>query len=232
MALEGWGREAQERLKSSRVLIAGAGGLALTTAMYLLAGGIGAIRLVDESRVSLADLSHQVLFRERDLGKAKATVAAHRLKESNSFVAVESHVKKLSEHNVSRLAAGCAALIDASNNPKPGPLLNLVAVKEQIPLVQAWVESMTGRLTTYWPGRGPCLECAFMETPDSLYPAWLSPLPGIMGALQALEVLNILSGMGPALIGRILTVIGHQFRFMDKLIRANPQCPICSPGSA
>jgi molybdopterin/thiamine biosynthesis adenylyltransferase len=228
MALDGWGRNAQERLKSSQVLIAGAGGLASATALYLLAGGIGAIRLVDESRVSLTDLNHQVLFRERDLGKAKATVAAQRLKEINSFVAVESHVKDLSEHNVFRLTAGCNLLIDASNNPGPGSLLNLVASREQIPLVHAWVWEMTGRLTTFWPGRGPCLACALMEAPSAIRPALLGPLPGIMGTLLALEVLRILGGMGPALLGQILTFKGDQFKFMETTLRANPLCVVCS----
>jgi molybdopterin/thiamine biosynthesis adenylyltransferase len=228
MALDGWGREAQDRLKSSHVFIAGAGGLASATALYLLAGGIGALRLVDESRVTLADLNHQVLFRERDLGKAKATIAAHRLKEINSFVTVESQVKDLSEHNVFRLTAGCDLLIDASNNPKAGHLLNLVAVREQIPLVHAWVYEMTGRLTTFWPGRGPCLACALFEPPVTIQPALLAPLPGIIGSLQALEVLRILGGIGPALRGRVLSFKGDKFIFTETLIRPNPQCLVCS----
>jgi adenylyltransferase/sulfurtransferase len=228
MALDGWGRDVQERLKSTQVLIAGAGGLASATALYLMAGGIGAIRLVDESQVNLADLNHQVLFRERDLGKAKATVAAHRLKEVNSFVTVESHVKELSEHNVFRLSAGCNVLIDASNNDGVGAFLNLVAVREQIPLVHAWVGEMTGRLTTFWPGRGPCFACALMETSTALRPALLGPLPGIMGSLQALEVLRILGWMGPALLGRVLIFKGNQFKFTEKIIRSNPQCAVCS----
>jgi molybdopterin/thiamine biosynthesis adenylyltransferase len=228
MTLDGWGREAQERLKSSQILIAGAGGLASATALYLLAAGLGAIRLVDDSRVSLADLNQQVLFRERDLGKVKATVAEHRLKEINPFVMVESHVKKLSEYNVFRLTAGCQALIDASNNAVAGALLNLAAARHKIPLVHAWVWGMTGRLSTFWPGHGPCLACAFHETPSTILPALLGPLPGIMGALQALEVLRTLGGLGPALLGRVLIFKGDQFKFIEKTIRPNPQCPVCS----
>jgi molybdopterin/thiamine biosynthesis adenylyltransferase len=228
IALDGWGREAQERLKSSQALIAGAGGLASATALYLLAGGLGALRLVDDSRVSLADLNHQVLFRERDLGKAKATMAERRLKEINPFVTVESHVKTLSEPNVFRLAASCNVLIDASNKAGPGSLLNLVAARQQIPLVYAWVWEMTGLLTTFWPGRSPCLACGLLDTPPNHRPALLGPLPGIMGALQALEVLRILGGLGPALLGRVLIFKGDQFTFTEKTIRSNPQCPFCS----
>jgi len=193
-----------------------------------MAGGLGAIRLVDHSRVHLADLNHQVLFRERDLGKAKATTAERRLKEINPFVTVESHNKMLSEHNVFRLAASCDVLIDASNNTGAGFLLNLAAVRQQIPLVHAWVWEMTGLLTTFWPGRGPCLACASLEAPSSSRPALLGPLPGIMGALQALEVLRILGGLGPALLGRVFFFKGSQFTFTEKTIRFNPQCPVCS----
>jgi adenylyltransferase/sulfurtransferase len=231
MALNGWGREAQERLKSSKVLIAGAGGLGSATAHYLMAAGIGAIRLVDGTRVNLADLNQHFLFRERDLGKAKATVAAHRLKESNSFVVVESHVKKLSEHSAFRLATGCNILIDASNNTGVGSVLNLVASREQIPLVCGWVGEMTGYLTTFWPGRGPCLVCALLE-PPSLRPALLGPLPGIMGSLQAFEVVRILGWMGPALLGRVLLFEGNKFKFEEKFIRPNPQCPVCCSGAS
>jgi molybdopterin/thiamine biosynthesis adenylyltransferase len=231
MALNEWGREAQERLKSSKVLIAGAGGLGSATALYLVAAGIGAIRLVDGTRVNLSDLNQHLLFRERDLGKAKATVAAHRLKESNSFVVVESHVKKLSEHSVFRLATGCNILIDASNNTEVGSVLNLVATREQIPLVCGWVGEMIGYLTTFWPGRGPCLACGLLE-PPSLRPALLGPLPGIMGSLQAFEVVHILGWMEPALLGRVLLFGGNKFKFEEKFIRTNPQCPVCSSGAS
>jgi molybdopterin/thiamine biosynthesis adenylyltransferase len=228
MSLDGWGREAQERLKSSQILMAGAGGLASAAALYLLAGGLGTIRLVDDSRVSLADLSQQVLFRERDLDRPKATVAEHRLQEINPFVTVASHVKALSPYNVFRLSTGCNLLIDASNNPETGNLLNQAAVRQKIPLVQGWTCEMTGGLTTFWPGQGPCRACAGLEPPSSLRPALLGPLPGIIGTLQALEVLRILGGLEPGLLGRVLIFNGHEFKFMEKSIRTNPQCPVCS----
>jgi adenylyltransferase/sulfurtransferase len=86
---------------------------------------------------------------------------------------------------------------------------------------------MTGLLTTFWPGRGPCLACDCLETPSN-HPALLSPLPGIMGALQALEVLRLLGGLGPALLGRVLIFKGDQFTFTEKIIRSNSQCPVCA----
>jgi molybdopterin/thiamine biosynthesis adenylyltransferase len=227
LTLEGWGREAQERVKSSRVLIAGAGGLGSAAALYLLAAGVGSIFLVDESRVSLADLNHEFLFREKDLGKAKVTVAERRLKALNPFVLVESRVKNVSEHNASRLANGRHLLIDATNNAAARLLLNRAAARNRIPLVYAWVWEMNGCLATSWPGHGGCLACSFPQTSQSGEPSLLGPLKGIMGALLALEALRILGGLGPALLGRLLTFRGRFFDFTEKLLQPDPQCPVC-----
>jgi len=227
IALDGWGREAQESVKSSRVLVAGGGGLAAAVALHLLATGVGALRLVDPSRVALADLQTAIIYRERDLGKSKAAIAERRLKELNPFVLVEGHGKSISEHNIQRLAAGCNLLIDAMKNPPAGLLLNQAAVKGRLPLIHARVWGLEGFLTTFWPGEGPCLACAFPEPPPARQPSLMGPLPGIIGSLQALEALRILGGMGPALVGRMLFFKGRQFQFREETVKANPQCPVC-----
>lgn len=227
MNLEGWGREAQERVKASRILIAGAGGLGLSAALYLAAAGVGTIRLVDNSRVSLTDLSHQVLFQEKDLGKAKVAAAERRLKELSSFTLVESLVKAISPHNISSLTAGCQVLLDATNNLALGPLLNRASGKLNIPLVHAAVWDLDGRITTSWLGRGPCLTCLFLEGSPLERPSLLSPLPGILGALQALETLRILGGLAPTLLGRVLCFHGASLRFTEQTLKPNPECPNC-----
>jgi molybdopterin/thiamine biosynthesis adenylyltransferase len=233
IALEGWGRKAQERLKSSRVLIAGAGGLASSTALHLLAAGVGYLRLVDRSRVSLADLNQQTLYRECDLGKAKVAIAERRLKELNPFAQVEGQAKILTEHNACRLAAGCHLLIDATNHPVTGYFLNQAALKSRLPLLHAWVWGLDGYLTTFWPGSGPCLACAFPEASQGnrhsggSQAALLGPLPGILGALQALEALRLLGGLAPALLGRLLIFKGEGFQFTEKPVTVNPQCLVC-----
>jgi molybdopterin/thiamine biosynthesis adenylyltransferase len=227
ITLEGWGREAQERLKSSCVLIAGAGGLGCAAALHLLAGGVGSLCLADESRISLSDLSHQFLFREKDLGKAKVTVAERRLQEINPFVQVESRVKNVSEHNVSRLAAGRHLLIDVTNDAGTRFLLNKAAARSRTPLVYAWVQGMNGCLSTSWPSLGPCVACAPLEGCQPGPPALLGPLKGILGSLVALEALRILGGLGPALLGRRLLFQGRQLQITDQPIHADPHCPVC-----
>ncbi len=230
IALPGWGREAQERLKSSRVFIAGAGGVASAAALYLIAAGLGCIRLADQFRISLVDLNHQILYRDQDLNKPRAVVAESRLKEVNPFAVVESRVKPISGHNVNRLTADCQLLIDTTNQPN-GHLLNLAAARLRIPLLHARVWEMNGHLTTFWPGQGPCLACDSIclqgEERWNRKVGLMGPLPGILGSLLALEAMQILGGFHPSLLGRLLTFQGSQLRLSEKEIKANPQCSIC-----
>ncbi len=229
IALSDWGRKAQERLKASRVLIAGAGGLGTSVALHLVAAGVGNLRLVDDSRVSLADLNTTTLYRERDLGKMKAAVAERRLQEFNPFATVEGRGKSLSEQNISRLASGCALLIDTMQELPAGPVLNRVAVKHRLPLLSARIEKMDGRLTTFWPGLGPCWACARMEALPPAEAALMGPLPGFMGALLAWEALRLLGGLGPALLGRVLVFRGRWFQFREEPLGVNPHCQSCQP---
>jgi adenylyltransferase/sulfurtransferase len=228
LTLEGWDREAQERVKSSRVLIAGTGGLGSIAALYLLAGGVGTIRLVDDSRVDLSDLAHQILFRELDLGRPKAAVAERRLREVNPFAAVAGQVKRITENNASRLIAGYHLLIDATNDSGVKLLLNQAAARHGVPLVCGWAWEMDGCLTTSWPDHPPCSTCAFPGGPRVGVPALLGPLPGVLGSLLALEALRILGGLGPALLGRLLIFKGRPFRFSEKPVKPDPRCPVCS----
>ncbi len=227
IALAGWGREAQEKLKSSRVLLAGADGLGSAVALHLLAAGLGTLRLVDHTRVSLADLNTATLYREKDLGKYKSVVAERRLKELNPFGVIEAQGKTISEHNAHRLASGCHLIINAMPRGPSGDYLNLAAVRQRLPLVYAWTGDMDGLLTTFWPGQGPCLACFFPEAPLNNQPTLMGPLPGIIGGLLSLEALRILGGLGPALVGRLLVFKGRWFHFKEKTIQANPRCPVC-----
>jgi len=227
IAMEGWGREAQERVKSSKVLIAGADGLSAAFALHLLTTGVGALRIVDPNRVSLADLNANPLFRERDLGKNKAAITERRLKEINPFVTVEGQAKTINEKNVFRVAAGCHLLIETRRDPAGGYLLNQAAIRYKLPLLYAWQSGVDGSLATFWPGQGPCLTCAFPDALPAGSAALMGPLPGILGALGALEALRILGGFPAALLGRSLTFQGKFFTFKEEPLPANPVCPAC-----
>lgn len=227
IAMEGWGREAQERVKSSKVVIAGAGGLASAVALHLLTTGVGALRIVDHSRITLADLNANPLFRERDLGKSKANITERRLKELNPFVTVEGQAKTITENNIFRVAAGCHLLIETRQDQQGGYLLNQAAVRYKLPLLYAWLGEVDGALATFWPGHGPCLVCAFPESLPAQPSALMGPLPGVLGSLLALEALRLLGGLPAALLGRRLTFQGRVFTFREDQIPVNPHCPVC-----
>ncbi len=227
IAMEYWGLEAQEKLKASRVFIAGAGSLASSLAVYLITAGVGRIRLVDKTRISLESLNCQIFYREKDLGKSKATIAGKRLAEVNPFVEVDALEKNITDHNALKLTEGFDLLVDTINNYPAQMLINRASVAHQVPLVHAAVGGVKGRISTFWPGRGPCLACAFPDQPPPLPPGLLSPLTGIIGSLMSLEVLMILGEMGPALVGRMLTFDGNAFHMSERSISANPSCPSC-----
>jgi molybdopterin/thiamine biosynthesis adenylyltransferase len=229
MSLGPWDRQAQERLKSSRVFLTSAAGAAGVAAHQLLAAGLGALRLVDASRIILGDLSQQTLFRERDLGKAKAAVAEALLSEVNPFSRVECLAKSLSEANVWRLTAGCHLL--AATDARSAQLLHLPAVRHRLPLVCAFTGSTEVRVTTLWPGQGPCLACV---APDRLGPTSLSaappalaPVAALAGGLMALEALRLLGGAGPALLGRLLIFRVRDCHFSQESLPRRSLCPLC-----
>ncbi len=154
--LTDWGVDAQEKLKSSRVFIAGANGLVTAAAFSLVAAGVGHLRVVDASRVSLQDLGDQMLYRERDLNKPKVPVLRQRLQEANPFSEIEGLERKISEHNAVKIIQGADLLLVDLNEGETAAVLNRAAIKSQIPLILAWTQEMRGFIITLKPGQGLC----------------------------------------------------------------------------
>jgi len=123
--------------------------------------------------------------------------------------------------------AGCHLLIETRRDQAGGYLLNQAAIRYKLPLIYAWLGEADGSLATFWPGQGPCLACAFPEALPASATALMGPLPGILGALGALEALRVLGGFPAALLGRRLTFQGKVFTFKDAPLPANPFCPVC-----
>ena len=225
----------QARIRAARVLIVGAGGLGSPAALYLAAAGIGKLGLVDDDTVSLSNLQRQVLFRTADIGRPKVQAGAEALDALNPGVRVEAHALRLTAANVMELIAGYDIVADGSDNFATRFLLNDACFFAGKILVSAAVTEFEGQLATY---KGhlpdcPCYRCLFPEPPppgtvqSCSETGVLGAAAGVMGSLQALEVLKEAAGLGTGLSGKILTYKALSAEFRTARLPKDPACPLC-----
>jgi molybdopterin-synthase adenylyltransferase len=229
----------QLRLKSAGVLVVGAGGLGSPVLLYLAAAGVGRLGIVDDDRVDLSNLHRQVLFDTASQGRSKATAAAARLRELNPLVDVTVHDLRLEAGNAKELVAGYDLVADGSDN-----LATRLAVHDACrdlgrTLVSASVQGLDGQLSTYKSHMGsphPCLRCLLdAGTSEDALPSCaqggvLGPVAGVLGTLQAAEVVKELSGVGVSLSGTLLLYDAAEASFERIRLRRRPTCegPSCS----
>ncbi|MBZ0111048.1 MAG: molybdopterin-synthase adenylyltransferase MoeB [Thermoanaerobaculia bacterium] len=224
----------QEHLKASSVLLVGAGGLGTPLALYLAAAGVGRIGIVEFDRVEESNLHRQVLYGESDLGRPKLEVAVERLAEVNPHVEVVPHPVRLSAENALDLIESYDVVADGSDNFPTRYLVNDACVILGRPNVFGSILRFEGQLSVFAAGDGPCYRCLFPEPPPpGLVPncaegGVLGILPGIIGSLQANEVVKLLLGIGEPMIGRFLTFDALSLRFRELQLRKASECPICS----
>ncbi|UXI16739.1 hypothetical protein NH340_JMT02682 [Sarcoptes scabiei] len=204
-----FGVEGQKRLKSSSVLIVGAGGLGCPSSQYLVAAGIGRIGFVDSDRVELSNLHRQILHSEKTIGHPKTESAINRLQELNSNVKFEKHQIRFNASNAFNIIQEYDLVIDATDNPGARYLLNDVCFISQKPLISGSALRFEGQLTVYhYNKEGPCYRCLFPQPPQTVTSCAeggvMGVVPGIIGNLQALEAIKISSGMKPSYAGILL----------------------------
>ena len=234
------GGTGQAKIRKARVLIVGAGGLGSPAALYLAAAGIGAIGLVDDDVVSLSNLQRQILFRTQDVNRGKVEAGAQALKALNPGVRIESHPVRITAANAMDLIARYDIVADGSDNFATRFLLNDACFFAQKPLVSAAVTEFEGQLSTYKAfdrgGSYPCYRCLFPAPPppgttrSCSETGVLGAAAGVMGSLQALEVLKEAVGLGTGLAGKILTFKALNAEFRTARLAPDPACPLC--GSA
>ncbi|XP_060628087.2 adenylyltransferase and sulfurtransferase MOCS3 [Anolis sagrei] len=222
-------------LSACSVLVVGCGGLGCPLAQYLAAAGVGRLGLVDHDVVELSNLHRQVLHRESRLGLSKAESAASALKELNSSVECEAYTLALSSANAARLVEAYDIVADCSDNVATRYLVNDACVLAGKPLVSASALKMEGQLVVYNHEGGPCYRCLFPKPPppetitNCADGGVLGVVPGILGSLQALEVIKIASGMGTSFNRSMLLFDALEGRFRHiKLRPRNPDCAVCS----
>ena len=224
------GQEGQERLKRSRVAIAGAGGLGSPIAIYLTAAGIGRIRVIDPDEVALSNLNRQILYWEEDIGRKKVDSARAKLRRLNSAVEIETIPETITKDNVSDLVGECDVIVDGMDNLPTRYIMNRCAVEKKIPFFHGAVNGIEGRVMTIIPGETACLRCMYRgQVPQEKFPV-IGVVPAVIGSLQAAEVIKYLIGIGKLLTNRLLIYDGLKATFTEFRVSKNPVCDHC--GSA
>jgi adenylyltransferase/sulfurtransferase len=239
IVLRGVGGPGQQKLNQARVVVVGAGGLGSPVLLYLAAAGVGHLRVIDDDVVSLSNLQRQVLFTTADIGRPKAQVAAEKLAALNPHVRVEARQERLDAENAAALIAGHDVAVDACDGFATRYALSDACFRARIPLVSAGITEYSGTLTTIIAhgvdaeGRpNPTWRCLFPKAP----PADLAPpcaeagvlgaLPGVLGSLQALEVIKLITGAGEPLIGRLLLIDTETMAFNEARYGWRPDNPL------
>jgi len=225
--IEEMGQEGQGKLKRSRVVIAGAGGLGSPVAIYLTAVGIGMIRVIDRDQVVLSNLNRQILHWEEDIGRKKVDSAKAKLRNLNSGVEIEAIAETITEGNVSQLVAGCDVIVDAMDNLPTRHILNRCAIEKNVPFVHGAVNGFGGRVMTIIPGQTACLRCMYRgPVPQEKFPV-VGVAPAVIGSIQAAEVIKYLVGIGKLLTNRLLIYDGLKAAFSEFTVNKNPNCDHC-----
>ncbi|RLI12475.1 adenylyltransferase [Candidatus Bathyarchaeota archaeon] len=228
LSIRGFGVKGQKKLKNSKVVVVGVGGLGCLSSLYLAAAGVGRIVLVDKGRFTLKNLNRQVLCWQKDIGRFKAEVAKEKLEEFNPEIKVETVIEEITEESVQEIIGKTDVVVDGMDNWKTRFIVNKYCVKQHIPFVHAGVSEMHGQITTIMPGEGPCLRCIFPRNPPEVenIPI-LGATPAFFAALQVIETVKLITGFGEPLVGRMLFVDGREMAVEIVKMKRNANCPVC-----
>ena len=225
--------EGQLKLKQASVLLVGTGGLGAPLGLYLAAAGVGRLGLVDFDVVDFTNLQRQVTFSTSDVGRSKLEAAKERLSTLNPGVRFDTYETRLTSDNALDILRGYDIVVDGTDNFPTRYLVNDACVLLGKPNVYGSIFRFEGQATVFgYPG-GPCYRCLYPEPPPAgLVPSCaeggvLGVLPGIVGAIQALETIKLILGRGDALVGRLLLFDALAMRFRELKLKRNPECPVC-----
>ncbi|WP_026608777.1 HesA/MoeB/ThiF family protein [Methylocaldum szegediense] len=225
--------EGQEKLLNSRALIIGLGGLGSPAAMYLAAAGVGNLVLNDYDVVDLSNLQRQIAHSTENVGEAKTASARKTLERLNPDVRVTEITDRLDGSQLEEAVAQADVVLDCSDNFVTRFAVNTACVKNRTPLISGAVIRFEGQLAVFTPGieNSPCYNCLYAnhgELAESCAQSGiLAPLPGIIGSLQALEAIKVLTGVGETLRGRLLLFDALRMEWHQMILKRNPKCPTC-----
>jgi len=227
------GMEGQRRLKAARVLCVGAGGLGSPLALYLTAAGIGTLGLVDFDVVDASNLQRQIIHSTKDIGRKKLDSAVEKLTALNPAIRIVKHETMLTSANALEILKDYDIVTDGTDNFPTRYLVNDACVLTGKPNVYGAVFRFEGQASVFATEQGPCYRCVYPEpptpgqAPNCAESGVLGILPGLVGMIQATEVIKLILGKGESLIGRLLLIDVLAMRFRELQLRKNPECPVC-----
>ncbi|MFZ0689468.1 MAG: molybdopterin-synthase adenylyltransferase MoeB [Acidobacteriaceae bacterium] len=227
------GMEGQQKLKAAKVLCVGTGGLGSPLAFYLAAAGIGTLGLVDFDVVDASNLQRQIIHSTKDVGRPKIDSTAEKLTALNPFLNVVKHETMLTSQNALEIIRDYDIVADGTDNFPTRYLVNDACVLTGKPNAYGSIFRFEGQASVFATEQGPCYRCLYPEPPPpGLVPSCaeggvLGILPGLVGIIQATEVIKFILGKGEPLIGRLLLVNALDMRFRELKLRKNPDCPVC-----
>jgi sulfur-carrier protein adenylyltransferase/sulfurtransferase len=227
------GMEGQRKLKAAKVLCVGTGGLGSPLAFYLAAAGIGTLGLVDFDVVDASNLQRQIIHSTKDVGRPKLDSAAEKLQALNPFLNIVKHETMLTSRNALEIIRQYDVVADGTDNFPTRYLVNDACVLTGKPNAYGSIFRFEGQASVFATEEGPCYRCLYPEPPPpGLVPSCaeggvLGILPGLVGVIQATEVIKLILGKGEPLVGRLLLVNSLDMRFRELKLRKNPDCPVC-----
>ena len=226
------GSAGQRKLKAAKVLLIGAGGLGSPASLYLAAAGVGTLGLVDFDVVDVSNLQRQILHSTSWIGKSKIESGKSRIGDLNPLVQVIGHEEPLTSENAMRVFEPYDIIVNGCDNFPTRYLANDAAVLLNKPLVDGSIFRFEGQATVYMPGQG-CYRCLYpAPPPPGAVPSCaeagvLGVLPGMIGVIQAIEVVKLILGIGDSLQGRLLLFDALEMKFREVRVRRDPECPVC-----
>lgn len=233
------GGPGQKKLKQARVLVIGAGGLGSPALLYLAAAGVGTLGVIDDDTVEGSNLQRQVIHTEARIGMPKVFSAQVALEALNPFVTIRPYHRRLDEEIAADLFAEYDLILDGTDNFETRYLANRTAVALGKPLISGALAQWEGQLSVFDPARGaPCYQCIFPQAPaPGLAPSCaeagvIAPLPGVIGAMMALEAVKVIADIGAPLRGEMLIYDGLYGETRKFTLKPRADCPVCGSGAA
>lgn len=229
--------EGQEKLLGARVLIVGLGGLGSPVAMYLAAAGVGHLVLSDFDRVDLSNLQRQIIHTTDRINQNKTVSAAQALRELNADIKITCIEKKLDTDSLIKEVAAATVVVDCCDNFATRFALNAACVAARVPLVSGAAIRLEGQVTVFdlrYPS-SPCYRCLYEESEEDttcIANGVLAPLVGIIGSMQALETIKVITGFGSGVVGRVLFFDAYRSQWRELTLKKDKNCPICAAANS